>query len=206
MDRRERFTNPYASIKAMIGTELAQFWVGLPGIVQSFNAADCTAAVQIAILMQRRDKNQDWQDIKPSPIIPKAIVQFTGNHDYIFTLPIKAGDEGLLIFADRCIDAWWQSGGVQSQIDIRQHDLTDAIFIPGIRSIKNVPANINTTAAEMRTFSGNTKISFSDADGVKITGKLNVTGEVTAGFGTADSVTLTQHTHPSNGSPATPGT
>jgi Phage protein Gp138 N-terminal domain len=206
MDRRERYTNIYSYVQAMIDTSTAQTWVALPGIVQSFNAADCTAEVQLAILMQSRDKNNNWKDVTPAPVVPKALVHFPGNHDYIFTFPIKAGDEGLLVFCDRCIDAFWQSGGVQPQLDIRQHDLTDAIFFPGIRSVGNVPANINTSAAEFRTFSGNTKITFSDAAGVAITGKLTVTGSITAGYGGTDSVTVQQHLHPSNGSPPTPGT
>jgi hypothetical protein len=199
-------------MQAQIDTALAQTWVALPGIVESFNAADCTAAVQIAILMQSRDKNSDWKNITPSPVVPKALVQFPGNHDYMFTFPLKTGDEGLLIFCDRCIDAFWQSGGVQPQAEIRAHDLTDGIFIPGIRSIPNVPTNINPSAAELRTFSGNTKIAFSDAAGIVLTGAVKCTStltaaaEITAGYGGADSVTLQQHTHASNGAPPTAGT
>jgi Phage protein Gp138 N-terminal domain len=212
MDRRERYPNLYSYVQATITSALAETWVALPGILQSFNAADCTAAVQVAILMQSRDKNNEWTDITPSPTIPKAVVQFPGNKDYIFTFPLTKGDEGLLVFADRCIDAWWQNGGVRSQMDIRQHDLTDAIFIPGIRSLGNVPANINGSAAEFRTFSGNTKIAFSDAAGIVLTGNVSVTGaltatqNITAGQGGADQVTLQNHVHPSNGSPPTPGT
>jgi len=212
MDRRERYPNVYSYTQAQIDTALAQTWVALPGIVQSFDAADCTAAVQIAILMQRRDKNNDWQNITPSPVVPKALVQFPGNHDYVFTFPLKPGDEGLLIFCDRCIDAFWQSGGVQPQLDTRQHDLTDGIFIPGIRSVPNVPANINSSAAELRTFSGNTKITFSDAGGIILTGPVTCTStltaasKITAGYGGAGSVTLQQHTHASNGAPPTAGT
>lgn len=206
MDRRERYTNIFAHIQAQIDTTLAQTFVAFPGIVQSFNASDCTAAVQLAILMQNRDGNNNWANVTPSPVIPKAVVQFPGNKNYIFTFPLQAGDEGLLVFADRCIDSWWQSSGVQPQLDIRQHDLTDAIFIPGIRSVPNVPTNINTSAAEFRTASGNTKIAFSDANGVQITGNVTITGSLTAGYGGVDSVTLQHHTHPSNGSPPTPGT
>jgi len=183
----------------------------MPGIVQSFDATDCTAAVQIAILYQNRDKNNNWQNITPSPVIPKAIVQFPGNKNFIYTFPLEAGDEGLLIFADRCVDSWWQSGGVQPQLDIRQHDLTDAIFIPGIKSKGNVPANINATSAELRTFSGNTKITFDDANGivmtgnVKINGALTATQNITAGQGGADSVTMQNHIHSANNTVPTPG-
>ncbi len=180
--------------------------------MQSFDATDCTAQVQLAILMQSRTKDNNWVNITPSPVIPKALVMFPGNKNFVFTFPIQQGDEGLLIFCDRCIDAWHQSSGVQSQLDIRQHDLTDGIFIPGIRSVPNVPANINTTSAELRTSSGNTKISFDDVNGIVLTGNVTLTGsftatqKITAGYGGADSVTVQQHIHPANGTPPTPGT
>src|SRR5208337_3161403 len=205
MDRRERYVNIYSYIQAMINSSLAQCWVSLPGIVQSFNAVDDTVAVQPAILMQSRDKNDNWKDITPSPVIPKAIVQFPGNHDFLFTFPLKAGDEGLIVFCDRCIDAWWQSGGIQSQLDIRQHDLTDCIFIPGIKSQGQIPAGMNLLSAELRTFSGNTRITFDDSNGITLTGNvaingaLTVTGGIQAGHGGADSVTVQNHVHPSIG-------
>ena len=211
MDRRERYPSIYSWIQAQIDASLNQTFVSMPGIVQSFDATDCTAAVQIAILYQNRDKNNNWQNITPSPVIPKAIVQFPGNKNFIYTFPLAAGDEGLLVFADRCVDSWWQSGGVQPQLDIRQHDLTDAIFIPGIKSKGNVPANINATSAELRTFSGNTKITFDDTNGivmtgnVKINGALTATQNITAGQGGADSVTMQNHIHSANNTVPTPG-
>ena len=211
MDRRERYSNIYSWIQAQIDTAINQTWVALPGIVQSFDPSDCTASVQLAILMQSRDQNNNWQNITPSPVIPKAIVQFPGNKNFIYTFPLEAGDEGLLIFADRCVDSWWQSGGVQSQLDIRQHDLTDAIFIPGIKSKGNVPSNINATSAELRTFSGDTRVTFDDINGIVLTGNVTINGVLTAtqgiaaGYGGSDLVTVQNHIHAANGDPPTPG-
>lgn len=51
--------------------------------------------------------------------------------DYVITLPVRAGDECLVIFADQCIDAWWQNGGVQNQMERRRHDLSDGFAILG---------------------------------------------------------------------------
>jgi len=211
LDRRERYPNIYSWIQAQIDAALNQTFVSMPGIVQSFDATDCTAAVQIAVLYQNRDQNNNWQNITPSPIIPKALVQFPGNKNFLYTFPIVKGDEGLLVFCDRCIDAFYQQGGVQPQMDIRQHDITDAIFIPGIKSIPNVPSNINTTSAELRTFSGNTRITLDDTNGIVITGNATINGVLTvsqgiaAGYGGADLVTVQNHIHAANGDPPTPG-
>jgi len=214
MDRRERFTDQLSYIKALINQALINTWVALPGILQSFNHSDGSAAVQIAIMSQYRDKNNNWQNASPAPIIPKALVLFPGNNAFSFTFPLKSGDEGLLVFCDRCIDSWWQSSGVQAQLDIRNHDLTDGIFIPGLKSVPNVPTNINTTSAELRSNTGNTKITFDDTNGVvittanqvKINGNLQVTGSIISGYGGTDQVGVQTHTHTANNTPPTANT
>jgi hypothetical protein len=213
MDRSSRYFHLYDYIQNMINSSLAETWVADPGIVVSDNG-DGTAQVQVAILRQAKDKNNAWKDITPSALIPKAVIVYPGNDDFIFTFPLKAGMSGLLVYCDRCIDAWYQSGGVQSQLDIRQHDATDACFIPGLKWKGKTPANINQNSAELRTFSGNTKITFDDSNGivlttpnqVKINGNLQVTGSVISGYGGIDQIGVQTHTHASNGVAPTPGT
>jgi hypothetical protein len=214
MDRRGRFQDEISWMRELIDTALTHTWVAAPGIVKSFSPSDCTASVQVAVIWQARDKTGIWKNQSSAPIIPKALVLFPGNSSFQFTFPLKAGDEGLLVFCDRCIDSWWKQGGVQGQYDIRKHDATDGVFIPGLKSVPNVPSNINSNSAELRSNSGNTKIAFDDTNGivittgsqVKINGNLQVTGSITTGQGGPDSVGLQTHTHPADGSPPTPGT
>jgi protein gp138 len=214
MDRRGRFQDEISWMRELIDTSLTHTWVAAPGIVKSFSPSDCTASVQVAIMWQARDKTGVWKDQSPAPIIPKALVLFPGNNGFQFTFPLKAGDEGLLVFCDRCIDSWWKQGGVQGQYDIRKHDATDGVFIPGLKSVPNVPSSINSNSAELRSNSGNTKIAFNDTDGiiittgnkVKINGDLQVSGTIISGYGGSDQVGLQTHIHPSNGSAPTPGT
>lgn len=72
------------------------------------------------------------------------------------TFPVKAGDECLVIFADRCIDFWWQSGGVQEPVDDRQHDLSDAFCIVGPQSQAQKIGGISTGATQLRSDDGST--------------------------------------------------
>ena len=58
---------------------------------------------------------------------------------YLLAFVPEAGDECLVVFADTCIDGWWQSGGVQSQVERRRHDLSDGFAIPGPWSQPNLP-------------------------------------------------------------------
>ncbi|WP_284703877.1 Gp138 family membrane-puncturing spike protein, partial [Escherichia coli] len=81
------------------------------------------------------------------------------------TFPVKEGDECLVIFADRCIDFWWQSGGVQEPVDGRMHDLSDAFCIVGPQSQAKKISGISASAVELRSDDGSAKLSLNPASG-----------------------------------------
>lgn len=211
MDRQTRFYDQYTWTKGLIDKSLAMTFTSMPGVVET-NHNDGTAAVRLGIYFRSKDQNGNWQDIKPATLIPKALIVFPGDDNFMFTTPVKAGTTGLVVFCDRCIDAFWQSGGSQPQMDRRMHDLTDGVFIPGLKITPNYPTDINQNSAELRTKTGNTKITFDDTGGViikattvKIDGDLQITGSVTSGQGGVDQVNLQTHKH-SGGPPPDPGT
>jgi hypothetical protein len=49
----------------------------------------------------------------------------------ILSLPVAAGDTGLLLILDRAAGEFKRLGGVVDPVDQRHHDLSDAIFLPG---------------------------------------------------------------------------
>ena len=101
----------YQRFKDVIGIDLR---VAAPGIVQSVDYARQTCSVQLAIREKLNfDGNQEWTEIPELPDVPFFVYSGGG---YSITLPIKQGDECLVVFGDNCIDAWWQSGGTQNQI------------------------------------------------------------------------------------------
>ena len=69
------------------------------------------------------------------PMLLDCPVMMPRGGGYALTFPVAAGDECLVIFADSCIDAWWQSGGIQNQLEKRRHDLSDGIVVPGLWSL-----------------------------------------------------------------------
>ena len=95
------------------------------------------------------------------------------------TFPVKEGDECLLIFADRCIDFWWQSGGVQETVDPRQHDLSDAFAIVGPQSQAQKISGISTSAAQLRTDDGAAFVEVAAGHNItiKTPGQLTATAE-----------------------------
>ena len=62
------------------------------------------------------------------------------------------------------MDAWWQSGGVQNQIDCRRHDLSDGYCIPGPWSQPRTIPNYSTSSAQLRTESGSSYIELEAND------------------------------------------
>lgn len=132
-----------------------QIRVALPGIIQSFDPNSVTAVVQPAIRYVERD-NDGNTSTKNYPLLTDVPVIFPRGGGCTLTFPVNAGDECLVIFGDRCIDFWWQSGSIQEPVDGRMHDLSDAFAIVGPQSQAKKISGINTTAAQFRSDDGST--------------------------------------------------
>lgn len=134
-----------------------QIRVALPGIIQSFDPDSVTAVVQPAIRYVER--NNDGNVItKDYPLLVDVPVVFPSAGGVTLTLPVNPGDECELKFQDRCIDFFWQSGGVQEPVDERMHDLSDATCSVGQISQPNRIKNVSTTSAQLRSIDGSTYI------------------------------------------------
>lgn len=129
--------------------------VALPGIIESFDPDTVTCTVQPAIYGQRLSDDSVLVS-EEMPILPDVPVVFPRGGGCTLTFPVNPGDECLLVFSDRCIDFWWQSGGVQEPVDPRQHDLSDAFAIIGPQSQANKISGISTSAAQFRSDDGST--------------------------------------------------
>jgi hypothetical protein len=136
-----------------------------PGIVVSFDPDKQTCVVQPAIqevvllpppgLKPLADGTPNTTQnipttvtIKPIQDVPIMMMRVPG---WSITLPIVKGTECLLIFADSCIDGWWQNGGVQPQFDRRRHDLSDAFALFGPWSQPKVLSNYSTSSMQIRS-------------------------------------------------------
>lgn len=159
MDRNERistkgFNADLQAHKASVRDNQANMWTALPATVDSFNSGAVTCVVQPTIQAQIWQPDGTWVDTT-MPLCLDCPVMYPGGGGFVFTFPLAKGDEGLLIFSARCIDAWWQNGGIQKQAELRMHDLSDGFFLPtGGMSQPNIPDNISADSAQMRTKDG----------------------------------------------------
>lgn len=143
---------------------MSEMRVATPGIIQSFNPDEMTCTVQPAL--KGSDSDSSGGRISAElPILVDVPVIFPSAGACTITFPVKEGDECLLVFADNCIDFWWQSGGLQEPVDGRMHDLSDAFAIIGPRSQARKISDISTTAIEIRSDDNATKISLNPSSG-----------------------------------------
>jgi hypothetical protein len=157
---------------------LCRLRVAAPGIVQSFDATKQTVTVQLAV----RENVVQNAVVTPVAIdilqdIPIFMPRAGG---FLLTLPVKQGDECLVIFGDNCIDAWWQSGGIQNQVERRRHDLSDGFAIIGPWSQPRVVSNYSTTSAQLRSEDGNTMVEIAPSGVVNVkcaTANVNATSQ-----------------------------
>jgi hypothetical protein len=181
------------------------------GYIVSFDEVVQTASVQISI------KRLGGNTIQ---VIEDVIIAVPEANGYSVTLPIVAGDECLIVFCDRCIDNWHEYGGIQEQLEFRQHDLSDAFAIVGLNSKPNKIANYNTTDLEVRNSDRTTLVSVRadgkvhmkspvqvliDAPTLQVNGAINATGIIHSDIDvTTNENSVDGHTHvynPGGGDP-----
>lgn len=136
----------------------AGIWTAIPGIVQSFNPTAKTCVIKPAIKAIVFAKDGTATDVA-LPLLLDCPVFFPSGGGCTLTFPIAVGDECLVVFSSRCIDAWWFSSGVQVQAEMRMHDLSDGFAFVGVSSLPNVQSNISTSAVQLRSNDGAAYVS-----------------------------------------------
>jgi len=103
------------------------------GTVQAFYPATQTVDVTLNVL--RIVENA----VKQYPVLVQVPVFIPSGGDGRLTMPIAAGDQCLVLFCDRSIEAWATTGNVAAPSSERTHDLSDGVaiigFFPASKSI-----------------------------------------------------------------------
>jgi hypothetical protein len=175
MLQTERSASIEDALRAALGGNQAGLWTALPAIIQSFDASALTCTAQPAIQAQVRaqDGSTSWVTL---PLLVDVPVCFPRGGGCTLTFPVTDGDEALMVFSSRCIDAWWQSGGVQVQAELRMHDLSDGFAILGPFSQATKISGVSTSTTQLRSNDGST---FVDLDPSGKVVKVKAPGGIT---------------------------
>lgn len=123
----------------------------LPAKVVSCDGHSATVQLMITQVM----KGGETLALPPLVDVP---VGFYRGGGFCVTVPVKSGDEGLVIFAERCIDGWYVSGQQSAPLDTRFHDYSDAFFLPqGSSQPNRIPA-YSADSLSLQTDDGSTFI------------------------------------------------
>lgn len=202
MKQEERLEDQEEALRIMLEGFQAEIWTALPCIVESFDAETQTCSLQPTIQGTQVDQEGAVTFVNMPLLVNVPVYRLRGG-GFSVTVPIVKDDEGLVILASRCIDNWWQNGGIQQPFEQRLHDLSDGFFLPGFNSQKKNLASFATDAVEVRNDAGDVKVSVKVdqivltgknstvtvkqdeidivATTVKITGDLAVSGKLTSG-------------------------
>lgn len=120
-------TTPTDIIRNSIYSILNNVHTCMPGIIVSYDASTNKAIVQPAL-----NKNFVAGEME-MPILENVPIIFPSSGNFNMSFPVNSGDYVLLLFSERSIDLWLNTGGQVTPNDRRKFDLSDAIAIPGLK-------------------------------------------------------------------------
>lgn len=141
VNQTELFKTAFREMMKSVGTNI-------PGHILSFDKDTQMAQVQIGI--EQSDVNGKF--FKPAPLI-EVYVYMPGG-DFIVECQIDEGTEGLIVFSQRCIDGWTDTGGIAKNPIMRFHDMSDAFFLPGVKSQANKVSSFENNGIRLRNKDG----------------------------------------------------
>lgn len=102
------------------------------GKIQSFDKSKKTAEIELV------DKRvlPDGKLLSHPKLVDCPVFTLQGGGSSI-QFPIKKGDECIVLFADRNLDAWFKTGSETAPLDDRCHDFSDGIALVGVVSLVN---------------------------------------------------------------------
>lgn len=128
------------------------------GNVESFDTIDQTCTIQINYVRvitsgtPTGSPNDDdtTRKLVPYPQLVKCpLMILSGGNSYL-TFPIVKGDQCVILFNDRDIDTWWNTGvAANPPNSSRLHDLSDALVFVGIRNIATALATYNMNGPQL---------------------------------------------------------
>lgn len=170
--RRRSLSEP---LRRAIRQASTQMYVALPARIERYDHAEQRA--DVLPLLRRAYADGEVQDM---PVVADVPVIWPRSGGAQMTMPVKRGDTVLLVFIDRSIDRWLAEGGTVTPDDRRQHDLSDAVAIPGLvpfADFGDVEPSENNDDVLLRYAGSKIRIKESGDVQVECSGNITMTAE-----------------------------
>ena len=207
MRRTERLNDIEESLRLALEAERAGIWTALPAIVVAANLAAQTVSAQPTIHGTITGPDGVARDVN-LPLLVDVPIVWPRAGGFALTFPVAPGDEVLIVFASRCIDSWWQSGGIGAPAEVRMHDLSDGFAILAPTSQPKRLGGVSSSNVQLRDSAGSTFVEITPSGAVNIVAatSINLTapsikfhGEVQQDGGALVSNGITYGTHKHTG-------
>lgn len=157
---------------------MSKIYCALPAIVDTVNFENQTITAKPVTIMKYTNDNGVVSDFQ-MPLLQDVPFQCYKGGEYSITVPVKEGDECLIIFTDVDFSAWFQNGGFQYAEHSFIHSYSNAMAIIGFSSEIKAIANYNPNAVEVRNSDGSEKISLSTGNITLKSATITLDGNVT---------------------------
>jgi hypothetical protein len=188
-DVREVVDDYRETIEAAIDAKLSRLYTAIPVKIEEFDKKELTAKIKPLIKSTIRKADgtvvkEEFPDIESAPVyFPGGGREDSGSSGsggsggsgassragggdskkgYLFTQPLKKGDECIGIVSCRTIDKWYDKSDTQEQGDSRIQNINDMMILPGVRSkprAKEVEGGIDDKRAQFRSADNKHKYS-----------------------------------------------
>lgn len=175
-ERSSNLSTLASNIKQGIDARLKDLHTAMPGIVETFDAEKQLATIQPAIRRIFVTRDGEKEILVPSdlPILINVPVIFPRGGGFSLTFPVKKGDECLLIFCERSIDNWHETGKIKVPGARRFHSLSDATAFVGLSSIPNKVPNYDDTNVQLKKDDGSVYIAIKEDSSLDINADNNI--------------------------------
>lgn len=164
----QNFTPVPPDLNAWVKIMLQSFSAGLNCVslatVNKFDAATQTANLTVNYVRVFKNANPNLPNqapdgqtsdvLLPYPVLIQCPVFVLQGGGAYLTMPISAGDTGIVLFNDRELTTWLKTGQVVPPQNQRTHDLSDGIYFGGIRNLLNVISSYNTQVISLTDSTG----------------------------------------------------
>jgi hypothetical protein len=142
--------------------------VAIPAVVEAYYPARQSADIRLLLSRKLRDGSYDDPRQWVLPEIP--VQQFAAGDDCYLYLPVSKGTTGTLLTMDCDLWAWvlGDSDTTRKAFTDRRHDLSDSVFMPGIRRQGSPAKPSTTTNAELRN--GSMRVTLHPSGKIEIAG------------------------------------
>lgn len=135
----------FDAINAVVQSSLGRMRIIGVGTVEGYDPDSQSATIQSAIQFAYIDEAREVRvPYTPTPVSNVPVLHPSAG-GFFSAMPVKAGDQGVILTADRALDSWKASGGTNNEVtDRRRFDLADSLFLPCGNSLAKAIANLDT--------------------------------------------------------------